>query len=83
MDPVPGAIKFINELLERVSWKLMINDEHRFQGKQVYIVTNNSTKTITQYMKKVADLGFGNLHEVQTTQSDRSQSETHALISIS
>ncbi|KAF8354238.1 hypothetical protein PRIPAC_95861, partial [Pristionchus pacificus] len=49
MDPVPGAIKFINELLER--------------GKQVYIVTNNSTKTITQYMKKVADLGFGNLHE--------------------
>ncbi|GMT06652.1 hypothetical protein PENTCL1PPCAC_28826, partial [Pristionchus entomophagus] len=48
-DPVPGAIKFIDELLER--------------GKRVYIVTNNSTKTTGQYMKKVAELGFGHLNE--------------------
>ncbi|GMR62333.1 hypothetical protein PMAYCL1PPCAC_32528, partial [Pristionchus mayeri] len=49
-DPVPGAINFINELIER--------------GKHVYIVTNNSTKTTAEYMKKVADLGFGQLNEM-------------------
>ncbi|GMT06651.1 hypothetical protein PENTCL1PPCAC_28825, partial [Pristionchus entomophagus] len=48
-NPLPGAIKFINELLER--------------GKQVYIITNNCTRTTAQYMKKVAQLGFGELHE--------------------
>ncbi|GMT35656.1 hypothetical protein PFISCL1PPCAC_26953, partial [Pristionchus fissidentatus] len=48
-DPVPGAIRFIDELLER--------------GKKVFIVTNNSTKTTEQYMKKVKELGFAHLGE--------------------
>ncbi|GMS79478.1 hypothetical protein PENTCL1PPCAC_1653, partial [Pristionchus entomophagus] len=48
-DPVPGAIRFINELMER--------------GKRVYIVTNNSTKTTSEYTRKVTTLGFAKINE--------------------
>lgn len=43
--PVPGAIDFIATLLGA--------------GKRVYIISNNSTKTLDQYMSKIARIGFG------------------------
>ncbi|CAB3402053.1 unnamed protein product [Caenorhabditis bovis] len=46
--PVPGAIEFINHLLDDKS-------------KKVFVLTNNATKTLDQYMKKIAKLGFGRL----------------------
>ncbi|CAI2351765.1 unnamed protein product [Caenorhabditis sp. 36 PRJEB53466] len=46
--PVPGAADWINTLL---------NDE----SKSVFITTNNSTKTLEQYMQKVGKMGFGRL----------------------
>ncbi|CCD71831.1 Glycerol-3-phosphate phosphatase [Caenorhabditis elegans] len=46
--PVPGAIEWINLLLEDPS-------------KKVFVLTNNSTKTLEQYMKKIEKLGFGHL----------------------
>lgn len=42
---VPGAVAFIDELLAA--------------GKRVFIITNNSTKTVDQYMEKIAKKGFG------------------------
>ncbi|CAI2348548.1 unnamed protein product [Caenorhabditis sp. 36 PRJEB53466] len=46
--PVPGAIEWINSLLDDKS-------------KKVFVLTNNSTKTLEQYMKKIDRLGFGHL----------------------
>ncbi|CAI5444353.1 unnamed protein product [Caenorhabditis angaria] len=43
--PIPGAIEFINELIENPQ-------------KTVFVLTNNSTKTLEQYMKKIEKLGF-------------------------
>ncbi|KAF8381281.1 hypothetical protein PRIPAC_70423 [Pristionchus pacificus] len=48
-ETVPGAVTFVKELLE--------------MGKRVYIVTNNSTNTTEEYVKKVTKLGFETLHE--------------------
>ncbi|GMR58295.1 hypothetical protein PMAYCL1PPCAC_28490, partial [Pristionchus mayeri] len=46
---VPGAIPFLNELLEK--------------GKGVYVVTNNSTKTTSEYVRKAVQLGFTKIKE--------------------
>ncbi|CAI4229187.1 unnamed protein product [Auanema sp. JU1783] len=45
--PIAGAVEFISSLLA--------------QGKRVFILTNNSTKTIDHYMKKLERLGFPEL----------------------
>uniref|UniRef100_A0A1I7XTX4 NIPSNAP domain-containing protein n=1 Tax=Heterorhabditis bacteriophora TaxID=37862 RepID=A0A1I7XTX4_HETBA len=45
--PVPCAIDFISNLLQL--------------GKQVFILTNNSTKTIDQYMNKLSTIGFSKI----------------------
>ncbi|EGT55930.1 hypothetical protein CAEBREN_30840 [Caenorhabditis brenneri] len=46
--PVPGASEWINTLLDDPE-------------KSVFITTNNSTKTLEQYMQKVSKMGFGRL----------------------
>ncbi|KAF1761084.1 hypothetical protein GCK72_009338 [Caenorhabditis remanei] len=46
--PVPGAIEWLNLLLDD-------------KTKKVFVLTNNSTKTLDQYMKKIEKLGFGRL----------------------
>ncbi|CAO4373429.1 unnamed protein product [Caenorhabditis nigoni] len=46
--PIPGASQWINTLLDDPE-------------KSVFITTNNSTKTLEQYMQKVTKMGFGRL----------------------
>uniref|UniRef100_A0A0N4ZP78 4-nitrophenylphosphatase n=1 Tax=Parastrongyloides trichosuri TaxID=131310 RepID=A0A0N4ZP78_PARTI len=46
-NPIPGAIDFINLLISH--------------NKNVYLISNNSTKTIEDYGKKLIKLGFGNI----------------------
>ncbi|EFP03889.1 hypothetical protein CRE_28764 [Caenorhabditis remanei] len=46
--PIPGAADWINTLLDDPE-------------KSVFITTNNSTKTLDQYMQKVSKMGFGRL----------------------
>ncbi|CAJ0565038.1 unnamed protein product, partial [Mesorhabditis spiculigera] len=43
-NTVPGSVEFIEDL--------------RKKGKQVYVITNNSTKTRPQYQKKLMGMGF-------------------------
>ncbi|CEF61770.1 2-phosphoglycolate phosphatase, eukaryotic family and HAD-superfamily hydrolase, subfamily IIA and HAD-like domain and Nitrophenylphosphatase-like domain-containing protein [Strongyloides ratti] len=46
-QPIPGAIDFIN---------LLVN-----KNKNVYLISNNSTKTLEDYGKKLVKLGFNNI----------------------
>lgn len=48
--PVPGAIQFIDLLLS-------------LPDKKVFIITNNSTKTLQQYQEKIRKIGFGAVKE--------------------
>ncbi|KAF8371375.1 hypothetical protein PRIPAC_77804 [Pristionchus pacificus] len=43
-EPIPGAIKFVQELISR--------------NKKVFIITNNSSRSTRRYLQKVTRLGF-------------------------
>lgn len=54
--------KIINRAIETVNYL-------KESGKQIFYVTNNSTKTRSQYLEKLTKLGF-NAEEVNITQTN-------------
>ena len=65
MHAIPGAREFLKALLEKVRRNLIFKlFTENLQGKQVFIITNNASKTTTEYVAKISELGFNMLEEV-------------------